>query len=107
MNNIAAMDNMMQIGLPAVILIFCLYYAFRLLKDKDPSIIRGASAPKLRQPAQYAVDAGKLLLFFAAGDALSIGLYFLYPLASIAEILVWSLIFVVLWMRLNKKYTQQ
>lgn len=80
------------------------YYAARLLIFHDTESITGKKGGKLKDKEKYVTEAGKLILFLAAGSfVMAIVMYFSTH-AAVVQIAVWFLIFGILWKRMNDKY---
>ena len=93
-----------QAGIPMLIGGVFLYYAYRVMFLGDTKAIRGKNKPEPKDKEGYCRDAGKLLLFFAAGSFLMGILETINELAAFIQAGIWIVIVFVLWKRVNDKY---
>lgn len=100
-------DYMNGVMIPLLMLAVLAYYGFRLLVLHDVEAIRGKNGKKLKDPATYAKEAGKLILFLAAGSlAMAVVLYW-SEVAAFAVLCIWIIVFGILWKRMNEKYGEE
>ena len=95
---------MEQSGIPLLLFVICMYYAWRLLALKDVDSIRGKGKPPVKDPEKYAAGAGKLIIFFGLSTLLMAGLVLVNVQLALAEIVICTLILGVLWKRMNDRY---
>ncbi len=91
-------------GIPALLVVICMYYGIRLIVTKDATTIRGRNQAVLKDEKAYAVEAGKLMLFFGAATLIMGILLFVNINIAVAEIIVCTVILGILWKRMNDKY---
>ncbi len=91
-------------ALPLITIVILLYYSIRLLVEGNISIIRRKGEPPVKDEKMYAKTAGKLILFFAFAVALMTALLFWNAYIAVAEIIILTAVFVMLWSKMNKKY---
>ena len=81
------------------------YYGVRLLVLHDISAIRGKDQPgKLKDEERYAKEAGKLMLFLAAGSLIMTVLLYFQVIAAVVQIVVWIIVFGILWKKMDERY---
>ena len=81
------------------------YYWVRLLVMHDISAIRGKDQPgKLKDEERYAKEAGKLMLFLAAGSLIMTVLLYFQVIAAVVQIVVWIIVFGILWKKMDERY---
>lgn len=98
------MEKFMDVaGIPAMIAVICLFFGIRIMMTKDVSYIMGKHVVT-KEPEKFCMAAGKLLIFFAAVNALMGALLFVNTYLAIGEIFIGTVVLGVLWMRMNKKY---
>ena len=91
--------------IPILMLIVLAYYGARLLVLHDISAIRGKDkTKKLKDEERYATEAGKLMLFLAAGSLIMTVLLYFHVVAAVVQIVVWVVIFGILWKKMNERY---
>lgn len=93
-----------QAGVPIIVFVFCMYYGVRLIVFRDVEAIRGRNRGVVRDEKNYAITAGKLILFFGAAALGMAVLIFINLYAALGEIIVSTLILGILWKRMNDKY---
>ena len=93
-----------QSGIPLLLFVICMYYAWRLLALKDVESIRGKNKPPVKDPENYAKGAGKLIVFFGLSTlAMAVLVLFSVQIAFV-QIVICTLILGVLWKRMNDRY---
>jgi hypothetical protein len=98
-------ENILELaGIPLLLFVILIYYGMRVWIMKDISAIRGKNKPPVKDEENYSRAAGQLLVFFAAASFVMVLLLFWNIYAAVVEIVVCTLILVVLWSRMNKKY---
>ena len=71
----------------------------------DFSAIRGKDqTEKLKDEERYATEAGKLMLFLAAGSLIMTVLLYFHVVAAVVQIVVWVVIFGILWKKMDERY---
>ena len=91
--------------IPILMLIVLAYYGVRLLVLHDISAIRGKDqTKKLKDEERYATEAGKLMLFLAAGSLIMTVLLYFHVIAAVVQIVAWVVIFGVLWKKMDERY---
>lgn len=93
-----------QSGIPLLLFVICMYYAWRLLALKDVESIRGKGKPPLKDPDHYAMGAGKLIVFFGLSTLVMAVLVLVNVQIALAQIIICTLIMGVLWKRMNDRY---
>lgn len=93
-----------QAGIPIIVFILCTYYGVRVLVFQDVEAIRGKDKGVVRDKEKYTSAAGKLLLFFAVAALGMAALILINVYAAVAEIVLCTIIFGILWKRINDKY---
>ena len=53
---------------------------------------------------RYAKEAGKLMLFLAAGSLIMTVLLYFQVIAAVAQIVVWIIVFGILWKKMDERY---
>ncbi len=91
--------------IPILMLIILAYYGVRLLVLHDISAIRGKDQlGKLKDEERYAKEAGKLMLFLAAGSLIMTVLLYFQVIAAVVQIVVWIIVFGILWKKMDERY---
>jgi hypothetical protein len=92
-------------GIPLLLFVILMYYGMRLWIMKDVGAIRGKNAAPLRDPEGYAVAAGQLMVFFAIATFVMILLLLWNVYVAVAEIIICTIILVVLWSRMHRRFS--
>ncbi len=95
-------------GIPVLVALVSLYYYYRVTVQKDIDCVRGKLQRPLKPEAKqmYAKEAGRLILGFTAG-AVGMGvLTVISPAAALVEAAAVTAAVVVLWKKLNEKYSR-
>ena len=103
---------MEQAGIPILIGMVCLYFAYRVLLYfayrvlilKDIKAIRGKDKPEPEDKEGYCRDIGRLLVFFGLGSFLMGILEMVHPMAALVQTVLWVVITFILWKRVDSKY---
>ena len=95
---------MEQAGIPILIGMVCLYFAYRVLILKDIKAIRGKDKPEPEDKEGYCRDIGRLLVFFGLGSFLMGILEMVHPMAALIQTVVWVVVTFILWKRVDSKY---
>lgn len=90
--------------IPLLMTIILGYYSFRLLILHDIEAIRGKERKKLKNEEKYAQEAGKLMMFLAAGSLIMAILIHYNSIAAFAVIVIFLIIFGILWKKMDQKY---
>lgn len=90
--------------IPLMMTVVLGYYAARLLIFHDTESITGKKNIKFKDKEKYVAEAGKLILFLAAGSFVMAIVMCFSTHAAVAEIVIWFVIFGILWKRMNNKY---
>lgn len=91
--------------IPILMMITLAYYGVRLLVLHDISAIRGKDQlGKLKDEERYAKEAGKLMLFLAAGSLIMTVLLYFQVIAAVVQIVVWIIVFGILWKKMDERY---
>ena len=53
---------------------------------------------------RYAKEAGKLMLFLAAGSLIMTVLLYFQVIAAVVQIVVWIIVFGILWKKMDERY---
>ena len=94
-----------MVMIPILMMITLFYYGVRLLVLHDISAIRGKDQPKkLKDEERYAKEAGKLMLFLAAGSLVMTVLLYFQVIAAVVQIVVWIIVFGILWKKMDERY---
>ncbi len=93
-----------EAGIPLFVFVICLYFGLKLLITKDETIVRGKDKPPVKNKTEFAKRGGILILFYGAATLVMLGLLFVNLYAALAQIVVCTLIFVVLWKKLSDTY---
>ena len=94
-----------MVMIPILMMITLVYYGVRLLVLHDISAIRGKDQPgKLKDEERYAKEAGKLMLFLAAGSLVMTVLLYFQVIAAVVQIVVWIIVFGILWKKMDERY---
>ena len=86
-----------QAGIPLLLFVICMYYGLKLMILQDVSTIRG----KNKEPVK---DGGALILFFGFATLAMTFLLFVDLYVSLAQIIICTIIFGVLWKKMDDKY---
>ena len=57
-----------------------------------------------RMEERYAKEAGKLMLFLAAGSLIMTVLLYFQVIAAVVQIVVWIIVFGILWKKMDERY---
>lgn len=99
------MDKFFELaGIPMLLFAVCMYYGISLIIKKDPTAIRGRNQAVLKDEKAYAVEAGKLILFFGAATLIMGVLLFVDTIIAVVEIVISTTVMGILWKRMNDKY---
>lgn len=99
------MEKILELaGIPLLLFVICMYYGIRLLVLQDAASIRGKGKPPAKDEKKYATEAGKLIIFFGAATFLMAILVCINLYAAVAEIICATLVFGILWKKMNDKY---
>lgn len=97
-------EIMSQAGIPFLLFVVCLYYAWRLLALKDTDAVRGKGKLPLKDPDGYAKAAGGLLLFFAIAS-LVMGIIVLFNVTiALIWIVICTIILGIKWKKMHGLY---
>ena len=83
-----------QAGIPLLLFVICMYYGLKLMILQDVSTIRGKNKEPVKDEKAYAKKGGALMTFL-----LFVNLY-----VALAQIVICTIIFGVLWKKMNDKY---
>lgn len=97
-------DYLSNAMIPLLMTLVLGYYAARLLIFHDTESITGKNGGKFKDKEKYVSEAGKLILFLAAGSFIMALIMYFNIYAAVAEIAIWFVIFGILWKRMNDKY---
>ncbi|MCR5654713.1 MAG: hypothetical protein K6G07_03615 [Lachnospiraceae bacterium] len=90
-----------QAGIPFMLFLICMYYAFRLMVFKDDASVRGKDKPPLKEKEKYCRYAGLIIIFFGVASLIMALLTMVNVYAALIEISVATLIMIVLWKRMT------
>lgn len=93
-----------QAGIPLLLFAMCMYYAWRVMTKGDMTALRGRNEKPVKLPEAYAQEAGRLLIFFGLASLAMAIISLFNVLIAFIEIVVCTVILIVLWKRMNKKY---
>jgi len=98
---------MEQAGIPFLVALASLYYAYRLLFLKEIDAIRGKDKKRLSQEErnEYAKKAGLALIFFAIGAVLMGVIVIFNTTAGFIEMIIWIAISFYIWKRISDQYS--
>ena len=91
-------------GIPTLIGLVALYFAYRVMILGDIKSIRGKDKSEPKDKEGYCRDAGRLLIFFAIGTFLMGVLESINAIAALVQIIIWVSVLFVLWKKLEDKY---
>ena len=91
-------------GIPLLVFAILLYFGFKMLVLGDAYCVRGKKTEPLNDEKLYAKEGGKLLIAFALA-AFLMGILLLFSvMAGVIFIVSASVLFAVLWKRLEDRY---
>lgn len=93
-----------QAGIPLLLFVICMYYGIRLMILQDVNAIRGKNKEPVKDEKGYSKEGGKLILFFGGATLLMAILVCVNLYAAVAEIIICTVIFGILWKKMNDKY---
>lgn len=93
-----------QAGIPLLLFVICMYYGFKLVILQDVSAIRGKNKEPVKDEKAYAKNGGVLIIFFGVATLVMALLLFVNLYVALAQIIVCTILFGVLWKRMNDKY---
>ena len=91
-------------GVSILIGLIALYYAYRVMVQKDVKAVTGKNKPEPKDKEGFCRDTGKLIIFFAIGSFLMAVLEMFNPTVAFVQMAVWVVIIFVLWKKVNDKY---
>ena len=91
-------------GIPTLIGLVALYFAYRVMILGDIKSIRGKDKSEPKDKEGYCRDAGRLLIFIAIGTSLMGVLESINAIAALVQIIIWVIVLFVLWKKLEDKY---
>lgn len=95
---------MAEAGIPLFVFVACLYAGLKLLIFKDISLVRGKDRPPVKDKEEFARRGGILILFFAASTLVMMGLLFVNVYVALAQIVVCTAVFAILWKKMSDTY---
>ena len=93
-----------QAGIPLLLFVICMYYGLKLMILQDVSTIRGKNKEPVKDEKAYAKKGGALILFFGFATLVMTFLIFVDLYVALAQIVICTIIFGVLWKKMNDKY---
>ena len=93
-----------QAGIPLLLFVICMYYGLKLMILQDVSTIRGKNKEPVKDEKAYAKKGGALILFFGFATLVMTFLLFVNLYVALAQIVICTIIFGVLWKKMNDKY---
>ena len=93
-----------QAGIPLLLFVICMYYGLKLMILQDVSIIRGKNKEPVKDEKAYAKKGGALILFFGFATLVMTFLLFVDLYVALAQIIICTIIFGVLWKKMDDKY---
>lgn len=93
-----------QAGIPLLVFVVCVYYGIRLLLLHDINSIRSKNNPPVKDEKAYAKMGGLLILFLAVITLIMAILLFISQYAAVGEVCIGTVIFGLLWKKMNAKY---
>jgi hypothetical protein len=100
-----SLEKILQLaGIPLLVFVVCVYYGIRLLLLQDIASIRNKNKPPVKDEKAYAKVSGILILFLAAVTLLNAVLLFVSTYAAVAEVCVGTIVFGILWKRMDVRY---
>ena len=94
-----------QSGIPLLLFVICVYYAWRLLIMKEYSSVRGKDQDPPKDIEGYCKAAGLIIVFFGISTLVMAGLVLIDPVIGFVQILICTIIMVVLWKKMSDKYS--
>lgn len=103
--NVMTVDEILgQAGIPLVMFMVCMYYAFRLIILNDVAVIRSKDKGPVRNQKKYSKTAGLLIVMLGLAALIMAILIFINLYIALAEIVLSIIIFVWLWKKMNDQY---
>lgn len=93
-----------QAGIPILLFIICMYYGLKLIILQDVSTIRGKSKEPVKNPKEYTKWGGALIIAFGVATLVMTFLLFVNVYVALAQIVICTIIFGILWKKMNDKY---
>ncbi len=93
-----------QAGIPLLLFVICMYYGLKLMILQDVSTIRGKNKEPVKDEKAYAKKGGALILFFGFATLAMTFLLFVDLYVALAQIIICTIIFGVLWKKMDDKY---
>ena len=76
----------------------------QLLDQLNPTFLFTWKGTRLKDEERYAKEAGKLMLFLAAGSLVMTVLLYFQVIAAVVQIVVWIIVFGILWKKMDERY---
>ncbi|MDY2698737.1 MAG: hypothetical protein ACI4E5_06710 [Suilimivivens sp.] len=92
-------------GIPLMVFAVCTYYGIRLIVSRDIGPIQNKSKRIIKNEKEYALEAGRLILFYGAATLAMAILLLINVYVAVAEIVICTIIMGLLWKKMNKKYS--
>lgn len=93
-----------QAGIPLLVFVICVYYGIRLIFLQDINSIRSRNKAPVKDEKAYAKMSGLLILFLAVVTLIMAILLFISQYAAVAEVCIGTLIFGLLWKRMDTRF---
>ena len=93
-----------QAGIQLLLFVICMYYGLKLMTLQDVSTIRGKNKEPVKDEKAYAKKGGALILFFGFATLVMTFLLFVDLYVALAQIIICTIIFGVLWKKMDDKY---
>lgn len=93
-----------QAGIPLLLFAICMYYGIRLMILQDINSILGKNKGPVKNEKEYSKKGGVLILLYGAATLVMAFLVFVNLYAALAEIIICTVIFGVLWKKMDEKY---
>lgn len=97
-------ELLQQAGIPLILFVICMYYGLKLYILKDVTAIRGKDKPPVKNEEEYAKRGGMLIIFFGIATLVMMFLLFVNLYIALAQIVVCTVIFGILWKKMNDIY---
>ncbi|MDD3369757.1 MAG: hypothetical protein PHP50_12905 [Lachnospiraceae bacterium] len=91
-------------GIPILGFVVCVYYGIRLVIMQDVNAVRGKFKEPVKDEKGYSKEGGRLIIGLGAAFLLMGMLLFVNVTAAVIQIAVCTVIFGVLWKKMNDKY---
>ncbi|MCR5671549.1 MAG: hypothetical protein K6G10_11145 [Butyrivibrio sp.] len=91
-------------GIEILVFGICMFFGIRLIVTKDVAIIQKQFKDSIKQPEEYAVHAGYLILFLGVAALIMAGLSFINYIAAAVWMVLAVVVMSVFWKKIYDKY---